>query len=56
MTYFIDMLDPNDIENADVKVAIDKLTITNIGRRPKAMKDNNVNCMFNPQFPNFLYV
>lgn len=56
MPYFIDVLDPNKLTNEDARLALSKLTITKAGRRPWSKKDNDVNCLFSPDFPDCVYV
>lgn len=55
LSYFIDILDPNDIENNEVaKAALENISITKIGQRQKSKTEKNVNTIFNPQ-PEGLY-
>ena len=63
MPYFIDVLDPfqewgdeNTPDNPVARKALQKLTIKKAGRRPWSKKDNDVNCLFSPDFPNCVYV
>lgn len=51
-TYFFDMIDPTQISNKTIaQFAIDK-----IGRRPKVITDNNVNCLFSPTPGEFCFI
>ena len=47
MPYFLDVISPAPLEN---------LKVSKIGRRTKVLNDNNVNCLFNPSFPDYVYI
>lgn len=47
LVYWLDLLDPNELSDAVVKAAITNMTVNNIGRRTKTLKDDVVNCIFN---------
>ena len=56
-TYFIDMLDPADIQdNPRAKKAIADITIGKIGRREKSVSEKGVNTVFNPMPPKIYYL
>ena len=46
--YFLDFIDSG--------TEISKFTISNIGRRTQVINDNNVNCIFEPEIPNFVLI
>lgn len=56
LPYFIDVLDPQKISNETARKALEQFTITKMGRRPWAKKDSSVNSIFNPEFPNRIYI
>ena len=59
LVYWLDFLDPNDIVNevdgdgktivdkSSVKNALNAISVTNIGRKTKTVKDESINCIFN---------
>lgn len=46
--YFLDFIDSN--------AAISELSISNIGRRTKVINDDKINCVFEPDIPNFVII
>lgn len=57
MIYFIDILDPDKIEgNEAARNALSKITVSKIGRRTKSISDNNINTLFNPIYPDVVYI
>ena len=46
--YFLDFIDSG--------TEINQFTISNIGRRTQVINDNNVNCIFAPDIPNFVLI
>jgi hypothetical protein len=55
MPYYLDILDPSNIAG-DIGERLAKITVTAIGRRMKAIKDDSVNCIFNPKFSGTVYI
>lgn len=51
LPYFLDMIDTNAVNGPIADIGISK-----IGRRPKVLKDDDVNCLFTPRFPNLIYI
>ena len=47
MVYWLDILDPNQIDEPTVRNALNQLTVSAIGRRTKTVKDDKINCLFN---------
>lgn len=47
LNYWLDFLDPNEIDEASVKDALNDISVTNIGRKTKTVKDESINCIFN---------
>ena len=57
MTYFIDILDPDKIEGNDAaRIALSAITVSKIGRRTKSISDNSINTLFNPTYPDVIYI
>lgn len=56
MTYFLDILDPDEVTNADAKAMLEQYTVDKIGRRKKVINDKDVNTLFNPNFPDIVYI
>lgn len=55
MNYFLDMLDPNELTGS-AKEFYSQLTVSKIGRREKVINDKDVNTLFNPEFPDIVYI
>ena len=47
--YFLDFIDANSAE-------IGKYSVDNIGRRSKVVKDDKINCIFEPDIPNIIWI
>ena len=67
LVYWLDFLDPNDIEDgidangdtidkSSIRQALNNMSVTNIGRRTKTVKDENINCIFNIRPIDFLLI
>ena len=55
--YYLDILDPDKLQTNDsIKESLQKISVSNIGRRLKPVKDDSVNCIFNPRFSDTLYI
>ena len=48
MDFYLDFIDS--------KAAVSELSISNIGRRTKVINDDTINCMFEPEIPNFVII
>ena len=46
--YFLDLIDSG--------AAISELSVSNIGRRTKVLTDDSINCMFEPDIPNYVLI
>lgn len=55
MNYFLDMLDPNELTGS-AQEFYSQLTVSKIGRREKVINDKDVNTLFNPDFPDVVYI
>lgn len=55
MNYFLDMLDPNELTGS-AQEFYSQLMVSKIGRRDKVINDKDVNTLFNPEFPDIVYV
>ena len=53
---FIDDKKPDDVANLLLKQKFTELSIPVIGKRPKVLNNDKVNTIFNPLFPNYVYV
>ena len=53
-------LDPSDIDYyldfIDSTAAISEFSISNIGRRTKVITDDSINCIFEPEIPNYVII
>ena len=47
--YFLDFIDANSAE-------LGKYSIDNIGRRSKVINDDKINCLFEPEIPNIIWI
>lgn len=56
MTYFLDFIDPREAANENAKNALQSLSVNKIGRRGKPVSDNQINCVFDPLFPNVVFI
>lgn len=59
MTYFFDIIDPKVLDkngNVTEESMLKDMLVSNIGRRRKAINDNNINCLFSPSFPDHFYI
>lgn len=59
--YYQEAVDtPSDIDYyldfIDSSAAISELSVSNIGRRTKVVNDDSINCIFEPEIPNYVFI
>ena len=50
LPYYVDMIDPRDVPS------LAPFSISKIGRRERSYKQDDINCLFTPQYPNYIYL
>ena len=56
MNYFLDFIDPSELTDPDAKRVFDGISIEKIGRKGKTISDNQINCVFEPAFPDLVII
>lgn len=56
MNYFLDFIDPSELTDSEAKRVFDGMSVEKIGRKGKTISDNQINCVFEPVFPDLVII